>query len=453
MTAVTDGIDLTGLTAGPAQTWGAIRLVPLLRPIPITELRLHARLYDPDEPSIVHTGPRTAYLSYIPHAFVATWTTDTTPVAAFGTQLRGSADTRAPAGIRLASRRRMTRREDRQRLRFLPLHLAMEGYLALQFGGPPIAWQEWTRHAVTRGLSPRVEASYTGAAIAGLDDALRVFEIHPDQCGMVLYVADALAAAFVVPHPDDYRALHPTLLQDFYGELLFHYTHLYPAVPDFTPRLDDTVITSVADLRAQLAQVAADWTAFHALMADGLLAAGRLTVTPVQRMGRFTLGPVPARLQPRSRKPHRRNHHRRGRPAGLPQNVPALGRPDPPGTLAVPTRRHRLGPRRHRHSTRHRPGRTGPTSRPRRLRPPAPPRHHRCPPHARPKTAQPSIESGAHEVNLPGSCRDFPACVGFGGCLDRRRRSAEERQGPLATRQPGGGHIGFLVARSRGRPA
>jgi hypothetical protein len=183
----------------------------------------------------------------------------------------------------------MARREDKQRLRFLPLHLAMEGYLALQFGGPPIAWQEWTRHAVTRGLSPRVEASYSGATIAGLDDALRIFEIHPDQCGMVLYLADALAAAFVVPHPEDYRTLHPTLLQDFYGELLFQYAHLYPAVPEFTARLDDTGIASIADLRAQLTQARADWAAFHALMAGGLLNAQRLTVTPVQRMGRFTL--------------------------------------------------------------------------------------------------------------------------------------------------------------------
>nr|WTA65462.1 hypothetical protein OHB51_23445 [Micromonospora sp. NBC_00855] len=289
MTAATDGIALTGLTAGPAQTWGAIRLVPLLRPNPITDLRLHARLYDPDELSVVHTQPRTAYLSYIPHAYVATWTTDTTPAAAYGTQLHDPADPRAPSGIRLTFHRRLARREARQRLRFLPLHLAMEGYLALQFGGPPIAWQEWTRHAVTRGLSPRVEASYSGATIAGLDDALRVFEIHPDQCGMVLYVADALAAAFVVPHPGDYRALHATLLQDFYGELLFHYAHLYPAVPEFSPRLDDTRIASIADLRAQLAQVDADWKTFHASMADGLLAAEHLTVTPVQRMGRFTL--------------------------------------------------------------------------------------------------------------------------------------------------------------------
>ncbi len=287
--AAPDRIDLTGLTTGPAQTWGAVRLVPLLRAEPIVDLRLHDRLYEPSELSIVHTGRRTAYISFIPHAFVATWSTDDTPAAAYGTQLCDPASPGAPTGIRLAFRRRMARREDKQRLRFLPLHLALEGYLALQFGGPPIAWQEWTRQAVTRGLSPRAEASYTGAAITGLDDALRIFEIHPDQCGMVLYLADALAAVFVVPHPDDYRALHPSLLLDFYGEMLFHYAQLYPAVPDFAARLDDARITSVADLRAQLAQARADWAAFHTVMAGGLLAAERLTIKPVARMGRFTL--------------------------------------------------------------------------------------------------------------------------------------------------------------------
>jgi hypothetical protein len=284
-----DRIDLTGLTTGPAQTWGAVRLVPLLRADPITDLRLHARLYDPDELSVVEVRPRTAYVSFVPHAFVATWSTGDVPAAAYGTQLRDPASPEAPAGIRLAFRRRMARREDKQRLRFLPLHLALEGYLALQFGGPPIAWQQWTRQAVTQGLSPRAEAAYSGAAVAGLDDALRVFEIHPGQCGVVLYLADALAAAFVVPHPDDYRALHPTLLQDLYGEALFHCAQLYPAVPDFTARLDADRVTSVADLRAQLAEERADWAAFHSRMAGGLLAAERFTSTPVYRMGRFTL--------------------------------------------------------------------------------------------------------------------------------------------------------------------
>ncbi|BCL12469.1 ARPP-2 domain-containing protein [Micromonospora sagamiensis] len=297
-TAPVDGIDLTGLTVAPDQTWGAVRLVPLLRPVPISDLRLHARLHDPDELSIVHAGPRSAYVSYVPHAFVASWTTDDTPAAAYGTQLRDPAASGAPTGIRLAFRRGMARRDGDQRLRFLPLHLAMEGCLALQFGGPSIAWQEWTRQAVARGLSPRVEASYTGTAIPGLDDALRVFEIHPGQCGMVLYVADALAAAFVVSHPDDYRALHPTLLQDFYGELIFQYAHLYPAVPGFTARLDDTTVDSVADLRGRLAQARADWAAFHTVMAGGLLAAAHLTFTPVYRMGRFTLSRFLPALDP-----------------------------------------------------------------------------------------------------------------------------------------------------------
>ncbi|GAA4607834.1 hypothetical protein BJY16_006538 [Actinoplanes octamycinicus] len=277
-------IDLAGLSTGPAQPWGAIRLVPLLRAEPIVDLRLHARLYGSEELSIVEVRPRTAYVAYVPHAFVATWTTDASPAAAYGTQLREPAGGAEPEGIRLAFRRRMARREDRLRLRFLPLHLALEGYLALHFGGPPIAWQEWTRQAVTRGLSPRIETSYAGSAVSGLDDALRIFEIHPDQCGMLLYVGGDLAAAFVVPHPDDYRALHPTLLQDFYGELLYQNAFWSPAVVEAPVRLDDTGIGDLGELRARVARARAEGAA-----AGPLLDGQRLTVSRVQRMGRFTL--------------------------------------------------------------------------------------------------------------------------------------------------------------------
>jgi hypothetical protein len=276
-----------GLTAGPAQVWGAVRLVPLLRDEPITDLRLHARLHERDSPSVVSTGPRRAYVAYVPHAFVATWGADGLPAAAFGTQLCDPDAGATPRGIPLTLRRRMAAREDKRRLRFLPLHLAVEGFLALEFAGPPIAWEEWTRQAVTRGLSPRVEAAYSGGAIDGLDDALRIFEIHPDQCGVALYVADALAAAFVVPHPDDYRALHRTLLNDFYGELIHQYALMYPAVPDFTARLDDARIADVAGLRREIARSRAEWESFHDLMASGLSHRG--VTRPVYTMGRFTL--------------------------------------------------------------------------------------------------------------------------------------------------------------------
>jgi hypothetical protein len=277
---------IAGLRAGPAQTWGAVRLVPLLRDEPITDLRLHARLHDEDELSVVELSPREAYVAYVPHAFVATWTPDGSPAAAYGTQLVDPREPGLPRAIGLRFRRRLARREDRHRLRFLPLHLALEGFLGLQFGGPPIAWQEWTHRAVTQGLSPRVEEAYAGVSIAGLDDALRIFEIHPAQCGVVLYLADALAAVFVVPHPADYRALHPTLLKDFYGELLYQYTSLFPAVPDFHQPLDAAAVSTVDDLQAELTRVAAQWTAFHD---DTMYTVAAGTSKPVYRMGRFTL--------------------------------------------------------------------------------------------------------------------------------------------------------------------
>src|SRR5690606_35292178 len=158
--------------------------------------------------------------------------------------------------------RRMARKAGRNRLRFLPLQMALEGYLALHFGGPEIAWEEWARRAVAKGpsprceeaylgqegrgleealrvfeirpgqlarravakgLSPRCEEVYLGLEVRGLEEALRVFEIHPGQCGVMVYVADALASAFVTPHPDDYRALHPTLIEDLFGELVYVY--------------------------------------------------------------------------------------------------------------------------------------------------------------------------------------------------------------------------------------
>jgi hypothetical protein len=105
----------------------------------------------------------------------------------------------------------------------------------------------------------------------------------------MVYVADALAAAFVVPHPDDYRALHATLLQDLYGELIHHYATLMPPVQDFRARIPDAQIRSLAHLRTAVAEQEHAWTHFHgATMATGLLEHA-YTWQSVHRMGRFTL--------------------------------------------------------------------------------------------------------------------------------------------------------------------
>ncbi|PWJ05739.1 hypothetical protein DKG34_20840 [Streptomyces sp. NWU49] len=281
-------LDLAGMEARPSQVWGAVRLVPLVRDEPVEDLRLHARLYG-DATIPVEVRPRRAYVSYVPHGFVATWTGDGTPAAAYGTQMPTDGDSASLATTGLRFHRRTARREAKHRLRFLPLHLALEGYLALHFGGPSIAWEEWSQRAVRRGLSPRTEEAYLGTEVRGLADALRVFEIHPGQCGVLLYVADALAAVFAVPHPDDYRALHPTLLQDLFGELIHHYATLMPPVPDFRARVDDARIRSLAELRTAVADQEDAWARFHdTTMAGGLLDHA-YTWRTVHRTGRFTL--------------------------------------------------------------------------------------------------------------------------------------------------------------------
>ncbi|WP_329176221.1 ARPP-2 domain-containing protein [Streptomyces sp. NBC_01477] len=299
MTATTAlRLDLAGLHTRPAQVWGGIRLVPLVRDEPVPGLRLHKELYG-DGVGVVDVAPRTVYTSYIPHGFVADWGTG--PAAAYGTQLRGEHGDPAPVeAMPVRFHRRMVRREAKRRLRFLPLHLALEGYLGLHFGGPAIAWEEWSQQALRRGLSPRVEEAYTGAAVRGLGDALRVFEIHPGQCGVLLHTADALAAAFVVPHPDDYRALHTTLVQDLYGDLVHHYALLSAPVQDFVPHLDAARIDSTADLRAALAAQQREWAGFHTgTMAAGLLAP-EYTARALYRAGDFTLRRFVPAFRPRT---------------------------------------------------------------------------------------------------------------------------------------------------------
>ncbi|MFI6985108.1 ARPP-2 domain-containing protein [Embleya sp. NPDC050154] len=288
---MSDTFATTGLTARPAQVWGAIRLVPLVREEPLVGLRLDRRVYGAGDPSIVDVGDGTCYQAFIPHAFVASWGTDADPSAAFGTQLQERPATPSSARMRAPRRalRRMAHRESSNRLRFLPMHLAMEGYLSLHFGGPSIVWEEWTDRAVRKGLSPRTEEAFCGCVVRGLADALKVFEIHRGQCGVALYVADTLASVFVVPHPADYRALHTTLLEDLYGEVLFHYANYVEAVPDFVVAIDGERVSSLANLRREAAEQSRAWERFHHLMLAGLTGEGAYTSESVYRMGSFEL--------------------------------------------------------------------------------------------------------------------------------------------------------------------
>ena len=190
-------------------------------------------------------------------------------------------------GFEVRPRRRLARREEPNQMRFLPLHVAVDGYLSLEFAGPPTRWPEWSRQALRDGLSPRSER-FSSADEWDLDDALRVFEIHPRQCGVVLYAGDQLAAAFVVPHPDDYRALHTTLVNNMFAAEIQHFALMYPDVPDMVYQLDGSAVHSLPDLYEALGDAAQSWRDVHTIMAAGLFDVP-LTGEQVYKMGRFTL--------------------------------------------------------------------------------------------------------------------------------------------------------------------
>lgn len=304
--ALLRSLTLRGLVATHAQVFAGVRLVPLLRAAPRGDLRIARRAYA-DAWALVDLGADAAYYwSYVPHALVVGWTDDGSPVASYGAALAGPAERNplAKLGCGVNLLHRMARREahgedpaERNRLRLLPLHLAMEGFLALHFGAPEIAWSEYSRRAISRGLDPRAEVSLSGRAIPSLEDALRVFEIHEGQCGLLLFIGELLASVFVVSHPDDYRALHRTLIEDFFEQTLLHAARYNGDSQALVHTFDEAQIGSLDDLRAALDRARAEAGALHVDTAAGLI--GRPIVAErVYRAGPFSLQRFMTELDP-----------------------------------------------------------------------------------------------------------------------------------------------------------
>ena len=287
---MSEGVELRGLSLAPSQIWRSVRLVPVLRDQPIEDLRLDPICYG-DALGVVSLPDRTLYTGFVPHAFVASWTNTGEPVAALGTQASSGRGSKHVFPVRFHHRLAKRVREHgtaTRRLRFLPLHTAFEAYLALHFRGPTVAWPEYSASALSEGLNPRIEMVMPGEWIDGLEDALRVFEILQGQVGVLIFVADALAAAFVVPHPDDYRQLHRTLLGDFYGELIHRYAGLYDGLPPMASPIPAERVSSIADLQRELARMRASWAEFLHGMASGLWLQ-KVHIQRVYRLGRHQL--------------------------------------------------------------------------------------------------------------------------------------------------------------------
>lgn len=300
-----NSISLGDIEIGPPQVLGGIRLVPLLRDDVREDLRLSRRNYNEDY-AAVRLPDNSTYYSYVPHALVADWTGDGTPVAAFGSQIKQRKNQKNSDGkihdLGYATARVMSKmraRETKNRLRFLPLSMSIEGFLGLHFGGPSIAWEEYSQSMMRQGLGSRSESVVPGKWIHGLRDALRVFEIHPNQVGVLVFVADALSSIFVVPHPDDYRDLHETLLTDVFGELIYTYG-FYGEENVYHPKpIDSSLVESVEDLLGELNRVRSDWSELHRLMATKLIDC-KVRCEEVYKMGPFQMQRFMSDLDPKS---------------------------------------------------------------------------------------------------------------------------------------------------------
>ncbi len=267
-------VNLDQFELAPSQVWGNIRLVPVIKSKGTQNLRLGLRNYDDAETIVALDGrvplldTQTTYYSYIPHAMVARWSSDDKPVVPYGCQLQPKKK-RTDNLVRVDYR--MAKKEGNQQIRFLPLHLAMEGFLGLCFGGPDFAWSEYSQTVLRHGLGSRSERSIRGHQIEGLSDALRVFEIHRNQVGVLVFVSDALASCFIVSHPHDYHKMHASLLEDFYGELLYYNGQQFYQVPDLEDGVEQVVIDGVDELYKLVRNARGVWENEQKELLSGIL--------------------------------------------------------------------------------------------------------------------------------------------------------------------------------------
>jgi len=283
-------LKLTGLTAAPAQVCGGIRLVPLLRDQPCLDVRLERQPFDADL-TVVKTGEKMAYWAFVPHGLVLHWADDGEEVEVVqGSQLlRADGKKSKYSWGKVQSLHRMARRVDKKALRFLPLHTALEGFLALHFGGPNFKWPEYSGFALSHGLGSRSEWTHPGGSLYGFEQALRTFEIYQGQVGVMIYVAGALASVSVFPSAQDYRRLHAALLEDVYGELIWQYALMFPQTQrlENLPRVENA--KTLADLRAALNLAKAEEAQFSLEVMSGDLIGRDLRLEKVYAPGELLL--------------------------------------------------------------------------------------------------------------------------------------------------------------------
>lgn len=252
-------LPLPGIEALPSQPFGPLHLVPLMRTAPPVDLPLIpvARPWITDDDT--HSG-----VVLVPHGAV-TGFDGSAPLVAYSTQIVNAHN--AERRVRTA---RMDypigRRDASSRVRMLPMHLSLEGALLSTFDASP---ETWARRSKVRVYDGSVRSERSAASV--VESALRTFELHPAQCGALVYAADTLLAAFVAPSPEVYAELHRAIVGDLLGGTMQLYLSRHDAAErPFKLELGGAAIRTLDDLRLALARTRAPWPTAVSALREGL---------------------------------------------------------------------------------------------------------------------------------------------------------------------------------------
>jgi hypothetical protein len=247
-------LELSGLRPAPCQVWGQVRLLPLVGPS-AEGPRVHplclggeAQVRLSGRPG----GKGLLYSSFIPSGFVFARSSEEALAAS---ELWVGERGEAPGGATI----NRLRQEKGGAMRILPLHSAVEGLLARRFRGSDVARKGWSAAFLRSGLSPRSESFIPARAIPDLEEALRHFELLPEQRGMLLFAGELLVSAVVLPHCEDYAELHLQLLQDHVPQVFLLWSlHQLETAPGILSLRAEAVV-DLDSLAAELERGRVDW--------------------------------------------------------------------------------------------------------------------------------------------------------------------------------------------------
>lgn len=280
-----DLFSLQGYQLRPAQTWGSVWLVPIVRDeISPGDLRLRSVKQEMYVAKSTYEGAN--FFSYMPSAYVMDWSDDGSVVATAEPHLHNKGQVTSG---------KLWRRTQKNQMGFLPQSLAIEGFLVQHFDGPRIGWLDYHRDVRRGNLGFRAEATLPGWFLKAMTEAIRIFEFAEDQVGSALFVDGKLINCFLCPHPSDYARLHESLLSDLYPAYLVHYGYLREGKANFTMNCEK--VEDLTSLRQEFERAMDRTLQQEILRLDSLL--GRsLENKKLYQAGPFTLQRFIAEIEP-----------------------------------------------------------------------------------------------------------------------------------------------------------